>query len=119
MGHGDMPRRLENCQGADERDIGARVFSLDIRRYLCIHWLGHPKKFDPGGGPWNLAVLALPRHALWWGHASTIWLLQRPAWFAIVAIIAPMFQRVVASMHQHEERMVRINQGKDPEVIRG
>lgn len=40
------------------------------------------------------------------------------AWVAIVAILAAMFQRIVASMHQHEERMALIKQGKDPNVIR-
>ena len=36
------------------------------------------------------------------------------AWIAIVAIIAAAFQKLVHSMHQHEERMEMIKQGGDP-----
>ena len=36
------------------------------------------------------------------------------AWVAIVAVLAAMFQKIVHSIHQHEERMALIKQGKDP-----
>ena len=36
------------------------------------------------------------------------------AWVAIVAILATAFQKIVQSIHQHEERMEWIKQGKDP-----
>ena len=36
------------------------------------------------------------------------------AWIAIVAIIAGAFQKIVSSIHRHEERMAMIKQGTDP-----
>ncbi len=36
------------------------------------------------------------------------------AWVAIVAVLAAAFQKIVRSIHEHEERMALIKQGKDP-----
>ncbi len=37
------------------------------------------------------------------------------AWVAIIAILAAAFQKIVHSLHQHEERMAMIKQGLDPD----
>lgn len=38
------------------------------------------------------------------------------AWVTIVAILAGAFQKIVRSIHQHEERMEMIKQGIDPSI---